>query len=87
MPIEMDHSYIEYFYKAMANEPSESLKANIFHTIKLHEADRDYHKSSLRQINHLIQLDERPNFELKEPRCEIYKISLSFLMKCKLDLN
>ena len=83
----MDYSYIEYLHKAMANETDASVKMNTFHQIKLHEGCRDYYGSSLRQINHLIQLDEKPNLELKEPRWEIYKISLSFLNKCKQNRN
>ena len=85
----MDYSYIEYLHKAMANatDASKEEKMDLFHLIKWHEGFRDYHSSSLRQINHLIQLDEKPNLELKEPRWEIYKISLSFLKKCKLNTN
>ena len=40
-------------------------------------------KPFLRQINHLIQIDEKPNIELKEPRWEIYKISISFNFESK----
>ena len=40
-------------------------------------------KTFLRQINHLIQIDEKPNLELKEPRWEIYKISISFSFQSK----
>ena len=41
-------------------------------------------KTFLRQINHLIQIDEKPNLELKEPRWEIYKISISFNFHSKI---
>ena len=70
----------------MANSPKED-KMELFHLIKMHEGFRDYYGSSLWQINHLIQLDPKPNLELKEPRWEIYKISLSFLTKRKLNTN
>jgi len=85
----MDYSYIEYLHKAMANATNESkeYKMDLFQIIRVHEGFRDYYGSSLWQINHLIQLDEKPNLELKEPRWEIYKISLSFLTKCKLNTN
>ena len=85
----IDYSYIEYLHKAMANatDASQENKMDLFHLIKAREGFRDYNDSSLRQINHLIQLDEKPNLELKEPRWEIYKISLSFLTKCKLNTN
>ena len=82
----MDYSYIEYLHKAMTNESKED-KMELFHLIKMHEGFRDCYGSSLRQINHLIQLDAKPNLELKEPRWEIYKISLSFLTKRKLNTN
>ena len=85
----MDYSYIEYLHKAMANatDASKVDKMDLFHLIKIQEGLRDYYGSSLRQINHLIQLDAKPNLELKEPRWEIYKISLSFLTKRKLNTN
>ena len=51
--------------------------------IKFQEAIRDFYVESLRHINHLVQIDETPNLELKEPRCEIYKISLSFREHCE----
>ena len=81
----MDYGYIEYLYKAMANETNASAKMSMFHQIKGHEAYREYYSPSLWSINHLIQLDQQPNLELKEPRWEIYKISLSFLAKRKLN--
>ena len=83
----MDYGYIEYLHKAMVNGTDVSGKMEMFHIIKKHEGYRDYYSIALWQINHLIQLDEKPNFELKEPRCEIYKISLSFLQKCKLNAS
>ena len=85
----MDYSYIEYLHKAMANatDASKEDKMDLFHLIKGHEGFRDYYSSALWHINHLIQLDEEPNLDLKEPRWEIYKISLSFLKKCKLNTN
>ena len=73
-----DYSYIEYFYKAMKNYTNVNKKADVYHNIISNEAHRDYHTPSVRHINHLIQIDEKPNLELREPRCEIYKISLSF---------
>ena len=46
--------------------------------IKFHETVRDYFTVSLRQVNHLVQIDEVPNLELMEPKWELYKISISF---------
>ena len=74
-PSERDYGYIEYFRKSMKNAYDPGL---VYSQIKLHEAERDYYTESLWQINHLIQIDEKPNLELKEPRWEIYKISVSF---------
>jgi len=68
---------------ANATDTSKEYKMDLFHQTKTHEGIRDYHSRSLWQINHLIQLDEKPNLELKKPRWEIYKISLSFLVKIR----
>jgi len=84
---EMDYSYIEYLRKAVDSCNDSNCtdaaygKMRLFHLLKLHEGFRDYYTPSLRHINHLIQLDKKLNLELNEPRCEIYKISLSFLTK------
>ena len=43
------------------------------------ESARDFFAvSSLRQFNHLIQFDDNPNLNIKEPIWELYKISLTF---------
>ena len=73
-----EHGYLEYYKKALSYEPDPYERNRLLHRIKHHEALRDFSTPSLRQINHLIQIDEKPNLELKEPRCEIYRISLSF---------
>ena len=90
--MEMDYEYIEYFRKAMAtleamaNLPDPSIKLKMANFLKYHEAMRDYFSPSLKQINHLIQFDENPNVELKEPRWEIYKVSLSFKGKGRIKI-
>ena len=76
-PDQRDFEFIEYFKKAMANSTDPDEKRRCLVQTKVNEAQRDYFIPSLRQINHLVQIDEKP-LELKEPRCEIYKISLSF---------
>ena len=87
----MDYSYIEYLRKAVDSCNDSNCtdaaygKMRLFHLLKLHEGFRDYYTPSLRHINHLIQLDKKLNLELNEPRCEIYKISLSFLTKGLLE--
>ena len=77
-PAQWDHGYIEYYKKAMAKSTKPNLTKLLSVRIKFYEALRDFYTQSLRHINHLIQIDEKPNLELKEARCEIYKISLSF---------
>jgi len=55
------------------------MKPHTWNMILDAESTRDvFAVSSLRQFNHLIQFDDKPNFEIKEPRWEIYKISLTF---------
>ena len=80
-PIEIDYSYIEYYKKAMVNIKDPSEKERILQDVKFHEGMRDYDTPSLRQINHLIQIDEKPNLELMEPKWELYKISISIQLK------
>ena len=78
-----DYSYIDFYLKAYENENQPARKIDRLHRLRLNEADRDFHTGSIRQINHLIQFDPKPNLELKEARLEIYKISVSFEPKCK----
>ena len=80
---DMDYSYIDFFRRAYENETRPARKIDRLHTLRESEARRDFHTGSIRQINHLIQFDPRPNLELKEVRQEIYKISFSFEPKCK----
>ena len=79
-----DYSYIDFYLKAYENETRPARKIDRLHRLRDCEANRDYHTGSIRQINHLIQFDPKPNLELKEARLEIYKISVSFEPKCKL---
>ena len=74
----VDHGYIEYFRKAMEVDPCPSNRKSLFHQIKFFEGIRDYYSQSLKHINHLIQIDEKPNLEFMEPKWELYKISISF---------
>ena len=76
-PSMVDYGYIEYFRKAVANSSNLQEKKNLSFVLLNYETQKDYHSPSLRQINHLIQIDETPYLELQEPRWEIYKISLS----------
>ena len=73
-----DYEFIEYYHKAIALRTDPEEKSQLLQLVQIGEAQRDYFTPSLRHINHLVQIDEKPNQELKEPRCEMYKISLSF---------
>ena len=79
--IPVDYRYIEYFRKSLENGP---FREELFYKIKYHESKRDYLTPSLRPINHLIQIDEKPNLDLIEPKRELYKISVSFFRIRKL---
>ena len=72
----VDYGYIQYYHKAMENSPDSELEIQLSRAILSGEARRDYYTTSLRQINHLIQIGT-PNLELQEPRWEIYKVSVS----------
>ena len=72
---EKDYSYIDCFRKAYENLTVKN--PDHLHRLRDAEARREYWSGSLRQLNHLIQLTT-PNLDLKEARCEIYKISISF---------
>lgn len=80
---EKDYSYIDFYRKAYENETQPSEKSRSLYTLQESEARRDFYAGSIRQINHLIQFDPKPNLELNEPRCEIYKISVSFRAESK----
>ena len=83
-----DYGYVGYFRKAMENSQEDgsrdlsnrnlSIKEKMTRQAMFHEGLRDYFSTSLRQINHLIQIDKNPNIELMEPKWELYKISVSF---------
>ena len=83
-PAAKDYSYIEYLQKSirqLLNVPDSIQKDGVLRLnnslVKFHESTRDYFSTSLRQVNNLIQI-VKPNFELMEPKWELYKISISF---------
>ena len=84
-PAERDYGYIDILWKAMIGQPDPQLKENMSNRIKWHESMRDYYTTSLRPIKHLIQIDQKPNLELVEPRWELYKVSISFQPIRKFD--
>ena len=79
--VDRDYGYVAYLRKAadytIENECRDQKERRNLNA-KYHEGLRDYFSASLRQINHLIQIDKNPNIELMEPKWELYKISVSF---------
>ena len=88
-PCAKDYGYIEYLQKSVVagnfslTASDVSQKEAMVNLIRLHESKRDYFTASLRPVNHLVQMDERPNLELSEPKWELYKISISFQVRRK----
>ena len=76
-----DYSYIDFYRKSYENLTVKD--ANTLHQLRDAEARRDFWTGSIREIHHLIQ-QTPPNIQLKEARCEIYKISVSFDSSSKL---
>ena len=77
-PADVNYGYIEYYQKAYEYETDPIKKDNTLHLIRETTASRDFFAGSLRQINHLFQIDGEPNRDLTDPKWEIYKISVNF---------
>ena len=77
-PTEKDYGYIEYTLKTIMSVPDSIHKDFLMSIVKHHESERDYFTKSLRQVNHLVQIGGKPNYELMEPKWELYKVSISF---------
>ena len=81
-PTDRNYNYIEYLRKSYEYERMSSEKENILSFLRHHESARDYFTGQITEIHNLVQFDQRPN-DLREARWDIYKISLSFAVKCK----
>ena len=80
---EWDYTFIDYQRKAYENENSNMLfKHNLLMTLRKAEARRDYYNGMIKEIKHLEQFDQTPNIELKEPKWEIYKITINGSFQC-----
>ena len=75
-----NYDYIEYYRKAYENMTIEEEKRYYYFMLIQAEATRDFHTGSIREIDHLVQL-ENPNYDLKEPEWDLYRISISFESK------
>ena len=82
--IDKDYSYIDFFRKSYNYDDNPVRKELSFNAIRDSEICREYQIGSIKQINHAIQFDRKPNLRLKEPQCEIYKITISFTPISKL---
>ena len=80
-PSKRNYDYIEYFRKSHELMHDPEPKELAYHHLLEREAIRDYHIESLRPIHNLLQIDQKPNLELREPKEELYKISVSFQPK------
>ena len=76
--LEKDYKYIKFYWKAYHAQHDATEKENYLSAIYDAEARRDYYTGSLKQISNAIQLDQKPNFEIKEAQADIYKITISF---------
>ena len=76
--VEKDYSYIDYLEKANNYNNDRKKEVAILNALREEKVRRDYHLSSLKQINHAIQFDQTPNLDLKEVRSEIFKITINF---------
>ena len=78
----MDYDYVDYYRKAYEYTDSCKEKEESLYDWRNAEALRDFYTGSVTEIKHLIQLDRTP-CDLKEPKWELYKISISFSFVCE----
>ena len=62
----------------MENNSCPEQRERMLYQIKFNEARRDYWTHSMKQINHLVQFDAKPNTELVEPKWDLYRLTISF---------
>ena len=79
---ERNYSYVEYLRKGYESERLQESKYEKLLFIRHEEASRDYYTGKITEIRNLVQFDKKPS-DLREARWDIYKISLSFAVKCK----
>ena len=81
---EMEFNYVDYYRKAYEYTDSCKEKEESLYDWRNAEALRDFYTGSVTEIKHLIQLDRTP-CDLKEPKWELYKISISFSFLCEYE--
>ena len=72
-----DYSYMTLLARALENTSDPALKKQYYAELVHSEAHRDYHMGSIKQFKSLIQIDERPDSEIKEAKWDLFKISMS----------
>ena len=72
-----DYSYMTLLARALENTSDPDLKKKYYAELVHSEAHRDYHMGSIKQFKSLVQIDERPDTEIKEAKWDLFKISMS----------
>ena len=76
-PAQWDYSFVEYYRKAYENAQNDMAKYGAMITWRQGEARRDFYTGMIKEIKRLEHIDSTPNLELKEPKWEIYKITIT----------
>ena len=76
-----DYSYIDVFKEVLETEQDWSKKRVYFSEIIYYEAHRDYHSGTMKQFQTLKQIDTMPDYEIKEAQWDLYKISMSDIVR------
>ena len=76
-PSQWDYSFVEYYRKAYEFENNDAMKYSFWISLREAEARRDFYTGMIKEIKRLEQFDSTPNLELKEPKWEIYKITIN----------
>ena len=79
-PSQWDYSFVDSYrkvYQSCKDNGNEELKHAAWINLRHGEARRDYYTGLLKEFKNFEQLDQMPNYDLKEAKCEIYKLTLS----------
>ena len=79
-----DYNYIPLLRKAIEHETDISLQKD-YHAALVHsETHRDFYMGSIKQFKTLSQVDIKPDYELKEAKWDLFKISMSDISRGSL---
>ena len=76
-PSQWDYSFVEYYRKAYEFAEDDAVKYSGWIVWRQAEARRDFYTGMIKEIKSLEQFDSKPNLELREPKWEIYKITIT----------